>query len=83
MNVWNYNKSPDDTFRGVQDCIIRVDGNLAHRYISAPYAEAARFSPLTVPGMFKFRKASGSTNVEFKQTIYFHSKQIKYGEVLR
>ena len=32
--------------------------------------------------MFKFRKASGLTNVEFKQTLYFHSKQIKYGEVL-
>ena len=77
MNVWNYNKSSDDTFRGVQDCIVRIDGNLAYRHIDGPSANAVRISPFTFPGMFKFRKAPGDVNIDFKQTFYFNSYENK------
>ena len=75
IRVCNYNKSFDDTYRGVQDVIIKIDEKPVHRRLTGSAASAARRQRFDVPGLFQFRKAPGHLDVNFSQTIMLQSKE--------
>lgn len=57
LRIWNYNKSPEDSFRGVKQITVALDGKL--------------ISPKQTG--FVLRKAPGSAFFDFDQIIRFHS----------
>lgn len=61
LRVWNYNKSPEDTFRGAKQLHISVDGLLVSPKESG----------------FVLRKAPGIPLFDFGQTIRFHTSTAK------
>ena len=73
LRIWNYNKSADNTYRGVRDVVISVDGKPVFRRFDGPGAIAARLPPFSLPSLFQFRKAPGNLDVDFGQTILFQT----------
>ena len=64
LQIWNYNKSVDDSFRGVKEMRISIDNKWVE---SATAIEEENIRK----GCVIVRKAPGNTELEFDQTILF------------
>ena len=65
LRVWNYNKSEEDTYRGMR--VVRVSALGVDKTLHI----------LSPPSGFFLRKAPGNTDFDFGQTIHFQSEQAR------